>query len=234
MAEIINELTGRVRGKVGNLVYKITNGKTSLSALSTSHNVDNSPNAIKRKNRFRLTVKFAQAVNKLLQLKYLWKTVVVNANDEHKSAFVKIFKKNYPNISDTALNNLIYLIPTFGFGATSTDITLTDALITVDLAPIGTGQGIDLLVEQNAQLACVLFNHTPVVGDASLAPFEFIWKMSDVVTLSLTNPMSFSFDLEGDKQAIYNAYTVRKAYFALITLDADGVPVRFSATFHSV
>lgn len=234
MAEIINELTGRVRGKVGNLVYKITNGKTSLSALSTGHKVDNSPKAIIRKNKFRLTVKFAQAVNKLVQLKYFWKTVVVNASDEHKSAFVKIFKKNYPNISDTDLNNLIYLIPTFGFGASASATTLTDSLITVDMDPIGTDQGIDLLVEKKAQVACILFNHTPVAGDATLAPFEFIWKMSNEVTLNLTAPLSFTFDLEGDKQAIYNAYTVRKAYFALITLDADGIPVRFSATFHSV
>lgn len=234
MAEIINELTGRVRGKVGNLVYKITNGKTSLSALSTSHNYDNSPAAIKRKNRFRLTIKFAQAVNKLLQLKYFWKTVVVNADDEHKSAFVKIVKKNFPNITDTGLNDLVYMIPTFGIGVTATDITITDSLITVDLDPVGTGQGIDLIVEKKAQIACVLFNETPVGTDATLAPYEFVWKMSDEVTLSLTNPMSFSISLEGDQQAIYNAYTTRKAYFAFITLDADSVPVRFSATFHSV
>lgn len=233
MAEIINELTGRVRGKVGNLVYKITNGKTSLSALTTNHYVDNSPEAIKRKKRFKLTVKFSQAVNSLFRLKYFWKTVVVNANDEHKSAFVKIFKKNYPNISDTALNDLIYLIPTFGIGVTHTDISLTNSLITVDLDPIGTGQGIDLSVEKRAQLACVLFNHTPDTGDASLAPYEFICKMSDEVVLNLTNPLTFTFELEGDKQAVYNAYTARKAYFTLITLDDDGVPVRFSATFHS-
>jgi hypothetical protein len=233
MAEIINELTGRVRGKVGNLIYKITNGKTSLSALTTSHMIDNSPEAIKRKNRFRLTVKFAKAVNKLLQIKYFWKTVVVNADDEYKSAFVKIVKKNFPNITDTALTDTVYLIPTFGIGVTASDITLTNTLITVELDPIGTEQGIDLLVEKKAQIACVLFNETPVGTDATLEPYEFIWKMSNEVTLSLTNPMTFSIALEGDKQAIYDAYTTRKAYLAFITLDANGIPVRFSATFHS-
>lgn len=233
MAEIINELTGRVRGKVGNLVYRITHNKTSLNSLSTSRRIDTSEKAVARKKRFKLTVKFAKAVNSLSRLKYFWKNIVVNAGDEYRSAFTKIFKKNFPNITDVSLNNLIHLIPTYGFGLTSPEVTLSDTLVTVELQPIGTGQGIDLSVETKAQVAMVLYANTPVGTDLSIAPFEFIFKMSDEVVLNLTNPLTFEIVLEGDKQEIYNAYTVRKAYFTLITLDADGVPVRFSSTFHT-
>lgn len=233
MAEILNELTGRASGKVGNLVYRITNGKTSLCTPPLKPKGSTKPEVIVRRNRFALTLKLASAMNKLLPLKYLWKTVIVTTTDEHKSAFSKMIKKNYPYVHEFDLTNLVYLVPTFGFGVTESDITLTNTSITVELDPIGTGQEIDLLIEKKAQLACVLFVDTPAT-DPDLPKYDFIGQLSDKLVLNLTNPLTFSIPLQGSKTEIFDAYTNKKAFFALITLDALDNPVRFSSTFHSV
>jgi len=233
MADILNELTGRASGRVGNLVYRIKDGKTYLCSPPLKPKASTKPEVIVRRNRFKLTLMLSSALNKLLPLKYLWKNVNVTTTDEHKSAFTKMIKKNYQYVHEFDLTNLIYLAPTFGFGVTESDITLTNTSITVELDPIGTGEAIDLNIEKNVQLACVLFVDTPAT-DTNLQKYDFIGQMSDKVVLSLTNPLSFSIPLEGPKSEIFDAYTNKKAFFALITLDALDVPVQFSQTFHSV
>ena len=232
MADILNELTGRASGKVGNLVYRITNGKTSLCTPPLKPKVSTKPEVIARKNRFRLTIKFASAVNKLLPLKYFWKNVIVTTTDEHKSAYSKIIKKNYPYVGEFGLSDLIYLVPTFGFGVTPGTIELANTGISVELDPLGTGEDIDLTVEKKAQLACILFADTPAT-DLNLPQYDFIWQLSDKVNLNLVSSLAFSIPLTGPKTEIFDAYTNKKAFFALITLDALDNPVRFSGTFHS-
>lgn len=232
MADILNELTGRASGKVGNLVYRITNGKTSLCSPPLKPKASTKPEVIARKNKFKMACRLASAINHLLFLKYFWKNVGTTSTDDHKSAFSRMIKKNYSLVSDTDLTNLTYVVPTFGFGVTSTAIELTNTEINVTLAALGTDTGINLAVETSAVLACILFAKTPVI-DESLAPYEFIWQLSDQQVLSLTNPLSFTAPLSGSKKEIFDAYTTKKAFFALITLDADGNPVQFSTTFHS-
>lgn len=229
MARIINELTGRVRGKVGNLIYRITNGNTSLSALPTNRKVDNSTGAVLRKNRFRLTVKFTKAINSLWSLKYFWKIHSDETIDIKKSAFVKIFKKNYPYTSSGVLSDSIYIVPFFGFEADATSVTVNDHDITSVFAALGTGPGIDTSIETKAKLCAVFYFNSPV--DTALSPFYFLALESDVITLSLTNPMTFSIPIVDAEKKLIEAYTDKKLFIAMVTLDDNGNPVHYSDTF---
>lgn len=231
MARIINELTGRARGKVGNLIYKITNNKTSLSALPTSYRVSNTPEAIERRKRFRMTVKFANAVGKISPLKYFWKNIVLDSADVNKSAFNKIVKASYTYVTGSAPDSDINIVPGFGFTAVSTDITLTNSLITLKIATIGTEEKIDLLTETKVQAACLLFLKDPT--DTRRTAYTYIECLSGSSALSLTNPITFTFPLEGAERNLYDAYAVQKAYFSVITLNDAGVPIKYSDTIYS-
>ena len=229
MAHIINELTGRVRGKVGNLVYRITNGNTSLCALPTNRKIDNTPAAVVRKSKFRIVVKFAKAVNSLLSLKYFWKIFSEETIDLKKSAFNKMVKKNYSRISDTTVLDTAYMVPSFGFNADASEVAITDTAITVDIDPLGTLTGIDLNVETQVDVQCVVCLTAPVAPDEK--PVSFFSGMSGKITLSLTNPLTFSIPLVDSQSGLINAYSGKKVFLALVTYDANGIPVKYSNTF---
>lgn len=229
MARIINELTGRVRGKVGNLVYRITNGNTSLCALPTGYKTDNSPAGVIRKNKFRIVVKFAKAINSLLSLKHFWKIFSEETADLKKSAFSKMVKKNYPYVSNTSVLDTAYMVPYFGFDADASEVAITDSAITVDIDPLGTSTGIDINIEKNVAVQCVVSLTTPV--DLNMKPVAFFAMESAKVTLNLVNPLSFSIPLVDAETKLINAYTVRKVFLSLVTYDLEGIPVKYSNTF---
>ena len=232
MARINNELTGRASGKVGQQIYRIRNGKTSLCALPASYNVSQSEKAIEGRSRFHLGIKTAQAMCKIPQLKYFWKHTSVTSNDTYSTPFNKMMKCIYPYVFADDLDEVMPIVPGLGFIATKSDVTLANNLISVELDPIGTAQEIDTNTEKFFQLACIVHCKTPV--DVRKTPYNFIWCLSDKITLNLANPLSLSVTLAGTKTTLFDLYSAHKAYFTLITLDADSVPVRYSDTFTSV
>lgn len=229
MAHIINELTGRVRGKVGNLVYRITNGNTSLCSLPTNRVIDNSPMAVVRKNKFRIVVKFAKAINSLLSLKHFWKLFTDESVDAKKSAFNKMTKKNYPYVTDTTVLDTAYMVPYYGFNADASEVVITDQAITVSLEVLGSLTGIDTNIEKNIAVECVVCLSSP--GDPNLKPFVFFAAESPKVVLSLTNPLNFSIELLDPQSVQISDYAAKKIFLALVTFDVDGNPVRYSNTF---
>jgi len=232
MARIKNELTGRASGKVGQQVYRIRDGKTSLCALPASFKVSQSEKAVTGRGRFRLDIKTSQAMCKIPQLKYFWKHTSVTSGDTNSSPFNKMVKHIYSYVFADDLDVVMPIVPGLGFLAEKDTITLASNLISVGLNPIGTLQEIDTTVEKNFQLLCVVYCKTPL--DERKAPYEFIWCFSDKVALNLTNPLSLSIALAGTKTSLFSLYSTHKAYFTLVTLDVNGVPVRYSDTFTSV
>ena len=232
MARIKNELTGRASGKVGQQIYRIRDGKTSLCALPASFKPSQSEKAIEGRKRFRLGLKTAQAMGKIPNLKYFWKNTSVSFNDENSSPFNKMVKYIYPYVFQDDLDVVMPIVPGLGFIAEKDTITLANNLISVELNPIGTDQLIDTNVEKSFQLVCVVYCKTPL--DDRKAPYDFIGCISDKVTLNLVNPLSLSITVAGKKTTLFDLYSDHKAYFTLLTLDNDSVPVRYSDTFTSV
>jgi hypothetical protein len=232
MARIKNELTGRASGKVGQQIYRIRDGKTSLCALPASFKVSQSELAVKGRNRFGLTLKTAQAMGQISQLKHFWKITSISAGDSNRSPFNKMVKCLYPYVLQDNLDDVMPIVPGLGFIAENDTVTLANNSIAAELNPVGIAQGIDTTVEKFFQLVCIIHCKIPV--DERKAPYNFIWCISDKVTLNLTNPLSLSIPIAGTKTTLFDLYTDHKAYFTLITSTNDGVPVRYSDTFTSV
>ena len=232
MARIKNELTGRASGKVGQQIYRIRDGNTSLCALPASFKVSQSEKAVAGRSRFRLCLKTAQAMGQISQLKYFWKITSVSAGDTNSSPFNKMVKSLYPYVLQDNLDDVMPIVPGLGFIAEKDTVTLADNSIAAEINPIGIAQGIDTNVEKFFQLVCVVYCKTP--SDVRHAQYNFIWCISDKTAINLTNPLSLSIAVAGAKTTLFDLYTNHKAYFTLITTNNDGVPVRYSDTFTSV
>ena len=183
-------------------------------------------------NKFGIAVKLSHAINYLSQLKHFWRAFDSGSDDAHRSAFNKIVKETYHKVSDSDVLATASLVPDIGFQISASDITLSNSSVSVELDPIGTDKGIDTLVETNVQLACVLFLKEPVID--SEKPAYFLHRISAKVAINLSNPLTFTFPLDNIESQTYDLYTVRKGLFALVTLDANDVPVRYSNTIQSV
>ncbi|MCX6159584.1 MAG: hypothetical protein ACOYN6_08715 [Ignavibacteria bacterium] len=231
MADFIKTVLGKGRGKVGDVVFRVSHGKTILSSVPATRTPSTDPVVIKRKKRFGLTVKLAHAVNYLYQLKFFWKLVDIGSAKGFRSAFNKIVKLNYPYVTFDNLGDDIMLVPDSGFEVTATSIELTNTEVNVVLNAIGTDKGIDLATETKCQLALVFFLKSP--SDPNKPEFHFIHVVSVQTPISLSNPLTFTFTLTNIEKQKFDEYSVRKAFFALVTLDADDKPVRYSNTFKS-
>lgn len=232
MGKLEKQVLGKIRGKVGDVFFRITNGQAIVSACPTKRELSNDPAAIKRRTQFGIAVKLSHAINYLSQLKHFWKAFNSGSEDAHRSAFNKIVKENYSRVSDTDVLATASLVPELGFEISASDITLSNSAISVELDPIGPDKGIDTQVETHYQLACVLFLKSPVLETEK--PVYFMHRISTKAVLNLVNSLTVNFSLDNIEKQLFDAYTVRKGLFTLITLNADNVPVRYSNTFQSV
>ncbi len=229
MATIKNELTGRASGKVGLQIYRITNGKTALCALPASFNVSQSEKSLEVRARFSLGLKLAHAMCDIPHLKHVWKNTSITAGDSKRTAFNKMMKANYPFVLKDGLDAILPIVPDLGFIAEKSAATLANDEITADINAIGTLQEIDPAVETSFQLACVVFCTSPT--DNRWAPYRFISCASAPIALNLATPLSISITLAGSKTTTFDMYSVHRAFFTLLTLNAEGVPIHFSDTF---
>lgn len=229
MANILNELTGRASGKVGNLVYRITNGVTTLCAAPLKPKPSTKPEVIERRNRFRNTLRLASSMNRIAPLKTLWKNTEILGMRKKLSAFSKMIQKNYPYISVMGVQDSIYLGPDFGFPVSTSTVDVSDELLSVTVEALGNDQLIDTNIEKYISLATVCVLTDPV--DVNLEKLVFYSSISDKVLLNLANPLTFDIDIRGKVREMFNAYDSTKAFFILITFDELGNPVGFSQTF---
>ncbi|MCX6157797.1 MAG: hypothetical protein NTY74_07450 [Ignavibacteriae bacterium] len=232
MARIKNELTGRASGKVGQQIYRIRDGKTSLCALPASFKVSQSEKAVTGRSRFGLGLKLAHGLCEIPQLKYFWKNTSVSSGDSNSTPFNKMMKEIYPYVFKDDLDVVLPIVPGLGFIAEKSSATLANDDVTAVINAIGTTQEIDPAVEVTFRLACIVYCKTPL--DERKAPYKFIWCISDDIPLNLATTQTISIALEGQKTTLFDMYSTHRAYFTLITLDADSVPVHYSDTFTSV
>ncbi|MCX6158461.1 MAG: hypothetical protein NTY74_10840 [Ignavibacteriae bacterium] len=224
-------ILGTLQGTVGDVTFRDRQGDTIVATKPNSFMPGTDALSVARRNRFGMAVKLSHAINYLSDLKHFWK-LYGNEGSKFRTPFNKMVKSSYQTVTDTDITSTTSLVPEIGFEISSTNVTIADTGVTVALAAIGNDKGIDPVVEVGYQLACVVFLKSPT--DEKEVPYYFIHQMSEEGVLSLTNPMTVTIDFDNITGQYFNKYTVSKGLFALITLDGDGQPVRYSNTIQSV
>lgn len=232
MPKVVDQFLGRLRGKIGDVIFKITHGISYAGRAPLPRPASQDVKSVAARIKFGLANKLGHAVNALPLLNHFWKLYTPPNSTGYKTVMKKVMKKNYAHTTDTGLTDDVTLVPDRGITIDGTSFTLTKNLVTVVLAPIGYADVINLSVEVSFVLNLVLFLKGPISSEDS--NFNFIHKVSDVSVLNLTNPLTVEIALDSLDADLYEAYTTRKGFFSLVTLDADGNPVRYSSTIHSV
>ena len=226
MGILKKSVLGKPTGAVGDILFQLKDGKTIIGTRPVSFIPGKDPASVDRRHRFGNTAKFSRAVNSIPALKSVWD----NATPNNISPFNGIFKASYPFITPTDVTDNAKVVPIlFGFDVTTTDVTISETSVAVDIDPIGTNAGIDLLVEKYIQLAVVIKCKDGTSDE--LPDLMFIPLKSSDVTLNLANPLSFLITLSDQYSELYSLYTTHKSCFAFVTLTETGKAVHYSTNF---
>ena len=227
MATLKKSVLGKVSGAVGDLLFRLRNGKNFIGMRPSSFMPGTDPDSIARRNRFRIDGKFSSAVNSINPLNALWEKFTPST----MLPFNYIFKLNYYNVIAEDMTDAAQLVPDVGFDVPGPTITMSSSQIQVQTLAIGTGTGIDPLIETDFQLVAVVYMKDKT--DENYQDYMFLQFVFDKQTLSLVDPLTFTIDLSDAQAILYNRYNVHTGYFALLSLDALEEPIHFSNTFIS-
>jgi hypothetical protein len=224
MAQLKKTVLGKVSGAVGDIVFREREGKNYIGLRPGSFIPGTDPASVARRQRFLLTLKTGSSINSIDKLKSLWKEVTPSG----LSPFNYIVKKNYRFITSTDLTNLLQLTPDNGFGFVVTDSNVDRVRIRVSIDPIGNNAGINSALEPNIMMICLVFLSNPV--DPSMNVYALMSLTSALQHFDLVTPLNLDANLTNQQQVVFDNYQVTKAFVALVTLDADGIPVHYSST----
>ena len=226
MGILQKSVLGKPRGAVGDILFRYKDGKTIIGTRPVSYMPGMDERSVNRRNRFGITAKFSQAVNSLPSFKSLWDNVTPN----NISPYNGIFKASYPYVTPTDVTDLAKLVPQlFGFGVTTTDVTVDQTEVSVSIDPIGTNAEIDTNIEKFIQLGVVIKCTDGTID--TLPKIVFLPLKSANVALNLANPLSFSITLSDQDSELYSMFDTHLSYLALVTLDEYGKAVHYSSGF---
>ena len=224
MAVIKSGILSSIRGSVGRVTGRIVNGRNILSQRPGYRKQTNDPATLKRRDRFRLAVKFASAINKLEGVKPIWKTIT----PKDQNFFSFLVQSNYNQITDGALTGTNIITPFSGFPVSLASSEITSASVSADINTLAGIYNFDLTDEVNVKLCMVIYLTDP--ANSLFEKYTFIPLEFEAQALQLDNPLTFTQGLMKADQSLFESYNAHKTYLALVTLDSDNNPVSFSQT----
>jgi hypothetical protein len=178
-----------------------------------------------RAGKFKLTIKLSSALVKIPVIKEIWNSKI--AGDT--TAYQTIITTNYPATALNDISGKVNMVPDDGIGVFMDSCIIGADKLTLTLAPLTDNAGIDINVEKKIQLVSVLFLNNPVVeGDKS---YIFLKINSPKIDFNLTEPVVFDIPFATSDVISLADYQGKKAYFTVITFDAEDKFVNYAKTF---
>ena len=227
MGHLSKQVFGEVTGAVGHVVFKHRAGDNYIAMRAGKQKICTDPVILARRAKFALAAKIAKAINSLALLKSAWPQVA----DKKLSRFNEIFQTNYDLIGSVANIGTITVAPVFGFDLANAHVTNLADGVQVQTDALGVGIGIDTGIEKFLVAAGVVLLQGPTVEgypSTLVIPFKTIQQ-----NLDLINPVSLTAQFMGTELFQYGAYTTKRAFACLITLDDNGQLVKSSRSAQS-
>jgi hypothetical protein len=232
MPKVVDQFAGRLRGKLGDIIFKITHGISYAGRAPLKTPASQEPKMVAIRIKFGLANKLGHAVNALPLLHYFWNLFQLPGSSGYKTVMNKVMKKNFAHTTDSGLTDSVILVPERGITINQSSITLAKTGVVVELDPLGYADVINLSVEKTLVMNMVMCLSGPTGTEDPT--FNFIHNTSAEIPLNLTTPLTINISMDTMDGDLFDAYATKKAYFALVTLDADKNPIRYSSTIHSV
>lgn len=224
MATLKGNVLGKIRGKVGTVSGRVRNGKNYLVSLPASFKVPTDPLSIARREKFKIAVQFAKAVNADRLLKEIWN---IN-NTSNRTVFNLVMQQNYKLLQNNSPSNQNIITPELGFNPNLASAAYADGDLTITTNILSETLSINPEVETKITASGFIFAEDPSSGNVEL--YSFYNFSAEPQAIDLDQPMTFVKTLPYIQQMGLENYQVIKIYSALITLSDELAPVQFSLT----
>lgn len=223
MAKLNKQILGKVRGALGDIIFREYKGTNIASLRPVNINISNSASALQRRAKFSMAAHLSKAIRKSREVTISWAQLTPPNLTTH-SYMVQV---NYPFVSDVSLSDSFRFTMDRNFIASLSSFDLRENEINARISPLTESSGINTSVEKNIKLFTVFFLTSPV--NPEFAPYSFVSIESGVRTLILNEELDFVLPLSDvDKQLLVSDYQVRKSYSVAITLTETGIPAKYS------
>lgn len=227
MARLLTQVLGVISGSVGDIVFRRRGGRSYVCAHPSGYTKRTDAASVSRKKRFKTAVEIAKNINTIPMLKAVWPA------DPSKlvSKFQKMVSVNYKLVNGDDLTGQPTLTPDFGFEMSTPLVAITQNAVTFTADALGVGIGIDTSIEKFYCVAGLIVMNSPtdqLSQDITVLKFQTSRQQLDLIT-----NINESIPLTGIDQQLLAKYGVKRAFFALLTLDDAGSVVKHSATYGS-
>ena len=191
MGRFVKTVLGKASGKVGDLVFRIVDGKVIIASHIGTNEISKSPECVNNRKRFAAVLNFASAVNKIPDLKIIWN----KSRKAAKSGYNKIISVNTKHVQDNQISKQNIITPD-GFGLFNLVAVLTaqNAVISFSLSD-------DSVIYSGRKFnACLVITLSNPVRKINKASHSFSNVVPDVVVDSTVSEVSFS--LKNQKKII--------------------------------
>jgi len=214
----------QIRGKVGNNIYRVINGRMYVSALPKKYKISRTKAALAAREKFTFFIKLAKAIAANYILKMDWEKEKNGLN-----VYQKIMKKYYSIVQnyDVSLIALVRSGNLFTFSLS--DVSVNKTIIDVLIAFIPGIYGI--IPSQTPKISAQGFIYLYNPDYKRKDKFLFIPVLSDDSDTVLDTELSFRFKITRLQAKQMNLYPEKKLLFNLAVKDPAGKPMRFSETF---
>lgn len=224
MAIIKNGILSELKGSVGNITGRIINGRNILSRKPGFRKAVNDEDTLKRRDKFKLNVKFGSAVSSFDVIKEIWKAFTPDG----LNYFSFLVQSNYKQIVNGELTNKNVITPYGGFPISTGTNTITSSSLSIEINALSGTYNFDLAEEINAKLFAVIYLSGAVNDNTE--EYAFIPVEFDVQALQLANPLTYTKTLLLADKVIFESYASHKVFIALATLNSNNAPVNFSSS----
>ena len=213
MARLEKKVLGEIRGRVGNIVGKVRNGKQYIASRPSKYTMSKAPHEVDKRNRFKVNGLFAKAIKENKLLYNIWNKEKAPAT----SAYNKICKVNF-KLCSTERPTPENLITPGGFTLPLESISYFADKIEAELKPF------DILPDERRVIFILLTSfYEPVMTEADYFRIKRI-EDYDLDELKLT------FNFNTPEKQIASEYKNRTLFLAAVTQDEAGNILRWSET----
>lgn len=213
MATMSKQVLGEFRGKIGDVVGKVRNGKHYISSAPGKYKISQKPHEVEKRNRFSVNGKFAKTILQNELLFKVWETV----NIPVKIVFNRVTKVNF-KLCEPDRPSAGNVITPSGFTLPVTRIDSADDRIEITLAPFEILPGEDIVT-----LIMYISFYDPV--DKHNNYFE-LCPARDYEP----DELKFLFRYSDREKQLAQSYKHKTVFLAAVTQNSDGKILRWSET----
>ena len=219
---ILTSCLGNLSGKIGNLVFRVRNGKTYVSKAPGKQKKMLSPERMQHAIKFGVTGKITGLINSISDLREIWQ----KHYKTKKSVTAKIFKSIYSQMDEKDFAKSGSLMPDHGFKIMGKVTTGLNHIL-VETEALGDKSGVPEEKEKHIQAVGILVLRDPNNETVPETRMEAIvsWPPEE---LNHTELQTFLFQISREMEMEMRIYRKREYHIHLITRDADGGVASYS------